>query len=155
MPINISGTPELQELIRLLCIEYRDIFSNTLSSQPAFIPRFDLVVQDAKWRVSKNRQPPRPQSAANQKEITRQINILIEQGIVENSTAAYYSQGVLVTKADGSKRFVIDYRNLNECTEHTSWPVPNITEILQSIGSQKWHGGFCSSIPSSRINTRY
>ena len=24
--INLSGTPELQELIRLLCIEYRDIF---------------------------------------------------------------------------------------------------------------------------------
>ena len=49
--INISGTPELQELIRLLCIEYRDIFSNTLSSQPAPIPPFDLVVQDPKWRV--------------------------------------------------------------------------------------------------------
>ena len=76
--MNISGTPELQELIRLLCIEYRDIFSNTLSSQPASIPFFDLVVQDPKWRVSKNRQPPRPQSAANQKEITRQLNILIE-----------------------------------------------------------------------------
>ena len=98
--INISGTPELQELIRLLCIEYRDIFSNTLSSQPASIPPFDLVVQDPKWRVSKNRQPPRPQSAANQKEITRQLNILIDQGIIEKSTAAYYSQGLLVTKAD-------------------------------------------------------
>ena len=42
--VNISGTPELQELIRLLCIEYRDIFPNTLSSQPASIPPFDLVV---------------------------------------------------------------------------------------------------------------
>ena len=33
--INISGAPELQELIRLLCIEYRYNFSKTLSSQPA------------------------------------------------------------------------------------------------------------------------
>ena len=74
--INISGTPELQGLIRLLYIEYRDIISNTLSSQLASIPPLDLVVQDPKWRASKNRQPPRPQSAANQKEITRQLNIL-------------------------------------------------------------------------------
>ena len=118
-----------------------------------------MVVQDPKWRVSKYRQPPRPQSAANQKEITRQLNVLIDQGIIEKSNPAYYSQGFLVTKADGSKRFIIDYRNLNECTEHASWPVPNITEVLQRIGSQKltifWHGGFCSSTPLSRINTRY
>ena len=33
--------------------------------------------------------------------------------------------------------YVIDYRNLNECTEHASWPVPNITGMLQRIGSQK------------------
>ena len=42
-----------------------------------------------------------------------------------------------MTKADGSKRFVIDYRNLYECTKHASWPVPNITEMLQRIGFQK------------------
>ena len=49
--INISSTPELQELTRLLSIEYRDIFSNILSAQPASIPPFDLVDQDPKWRV--------------------------------------------------------------------------------------------------------
>ena len=124
-------------MIRLLCIEYRDIFPNILSSQPASIPPFDLVVQDPKWRVSKNRQPPTPQSAANQKEITKQLNILTDQGIIEKCTAAYHSQGFLVTKADRSKRCVIDYRNLNKCTGHTSWPVPNITGMLQRIGSQK------------------
>ena len=157
--INISGTPELQELIRLLCIEYKDIFSNSFSAEPASIPPFDLVVQDPKWRVSKNRQAPRPQSAANQKEISRQLNIFIDQSIIEKSTAAYYSQGFLVTKADGSKRFVIDYCSLKECTEHASWPLPNITQNVTenqfSETDNLWHGEFCSSTPSSRINTRY
>ena len=124
-------------MIKLLCYEYKDIFKNKLSSQPASIPPFDLNVQDPLWCVNKNRQPPRPQSVANQIEITRQLNILMKEGIIEKFTAAYYSQGFLVTKADGSKRFVTDYRNLNECTEHASWPVPNINEMLQRIGSQK------------------
>ena len=46
--INISGTPELQEMIKQLCTEYKDIFSNTLSSQPAAISPFDLVVDNTK-----------------------------------------------------------------------------------------------------------
>ena len=76
-----------------------------------------------------NRQPPRqqpprqPQSTANQIEITRQLNVLVKQDIIEISTAAYHSQGFLVKEADGSERFVIDYRGLNACTENATWPV--------------------------------
>ena len=103
-----------------------------------------------------NRQPPRqqpprqPQSTANQIEIIRQLNVLVKQGILEKSTAAYYGQGFLVKKADGSKRFVIDYRNLNEVTENISWPVPNITEMLQR--TDFWYYGFCTGLASSTVD---
>ena len=91
--IHISGSPELQSMILILCYEYKDIFLNKLSRQPAAIPPFGWNVKDPQWRVNKNRQPPRPQSVVNQIEITGQLNILMKEGIIEKSTAAYYSQG--------------------------------------------------------------
>jgi hypothetical protein len=29
------------------------------------------------------------------------------------------------------------FRNLNDCTEDASWPIPNITEMLRRIGTHK------------------
>jgi hypothetical protein len=43
----------------------------------------------------------------------------------------------MVPKPDGSKRMCIDFRNLNDCTEDASWPIPNITEMLRRIGTHK------------------
>jgi Reverse transcriptase (RNA-dependent DNA polymerase) len=121
----------------LLCNEFRDILSNQLPASPANIPPFDLTVDDTKWKVSRNRTPPRPQSAANQADIARQIALLEKQGIIEKSNAAYYSQVLMVPKPNGTKRMCIDFRNLNDCTEDASWPIPHITEMLRRIGSQK------------------
>jgi hypothetical protein len=86
--IHIAGDTDQQNKLRLLCNEFRDIFSNELPTSPANIPPFDLAVDDTKWKVSRNRAPPRPQSAANQAGIARQIAVLQNQGIIEKSNAA-------------------------------------------------------------------
>ena len=46
--------------------------------------------------------------------------VRILAGIIEKSQAPYYSQVLMVTKPDGSKRMCIDYRNLNDCTSDAS-----------------------------------
>jgi hypothetical protein len=43
----------------------------------------------------------------------------------------------MVPKPDGSKRMCIDFRNLNDCTEDASWPIPHIAEMLRRIGTYK------------------
>ena len=53
------------------------------------------------------------------------------------SEASYYSQVILAAKPDGSYRFCIDYRHLNDATESASWPIPNIKQMLTRLGSQK------------------
>ena len=133
--IHIAGDEVQQNKLRLLCNEFRDIFSNELSANPANIPPFDLNVDDTKWKVSRNRTPPRPQSTANQADIVRQLAKLEQQGIIEKSNAAYYSQVLMVSKPDGTKRMCIDFRNLNDCTEDATWPIPNIIEMLRRIGA--------------------
>ena len=40
---------------------------------------------------------------------------------------------LLVTKRDGSKRFVVDYRILNNVTQTDSYPMPNRRDILDLL----------------------
>jgi hypothetical protein len=58
-----------------------------------------------------------------------------KKGIIKPSDASYYSQVLLAIKPDGSLRFCIDYRNLNEATKSASWPIPNMKEISYRLGA--------------------
>jgi len=42
-----------------------------------------------------------------------------------------------VGKKDGSKRMVMDYRNLNDQTIKNNYPLPLITELIDNMGSKK------------------
>ena len=83
--IHLSGDEDLQSRLRTLCTEFADIFSNELPKEPADIPPFNLIVDDTKWKVGKNRAPPRSQSSVKQTALFNTIQTLISQGIVEKS----------------------------------------------------------------------
>ena len=87
--------------------------------------------------VTKNRQPPGAKSTVDQADILSQIIKLEIHKIVEKSNAAYYSQVLSVPKSDGTKCMCIDFRNLNNCTEDKSHPIPHIVEMLRRIGAHK------------------
>ena len=58
-----SGDEDLQSRLRTLRTEFSDVFSNDLPKEPANIPQFNLIVDNLKWKVGKNRAPLRTQSA--------------------------------------------------------------------------------------------
>ena len=111
------------------------MFATTLSEEPADIPPFELLVDKDKWESYLNRGPPRVQSPAKQAEILRQVDELLKTGIIEPSTASYYSQVILASKPDDTWRFCIDFRSLNECTQSASWPIPNIQQMFARLGT--------------------
>ena len=51
------------------------------------------------------KQHPRRTSLANSVEIERQVEDLLQRGIVKISNSPWFSPEVLVTKKDGSQRF--------------------------------------------------
>ena len=135
--IYIEGTPDLQKGIRALCKEYAHIFALNLPKDASKLTPFNMTVDLTKWRVHKNRMPPRQQSVVKQVEISKQINELLEQGIIVSSTAEYYSQVMVVPKPDNKSRLVIDFQNLNLVTESASHPIPNIKQMLNRLGEHR------------------
>ena len=133
--IKIEGTLPLRARIRILLEKFRDVFATTLSEEPAMIPPFTLDVDKEKWEQFSNRGPPRVQSPAKQAEILKQVDELLRTGIIEPSSASYYSQVILASKPDDTWRFCIDYRKLNDCTQSASWPIPNIKEMFSRLGT--------------------
>lgn len=71
------------------------------------------------------------------KELEDQTRKLLSQNIIRPSRSSFSSPAWLVPKAspDGTKRLrmVVDFRKLNEHTVRHVFPLPNITELIDSI----------------------
>ncbi|KAL0159663.1 hypothetical protein M9458_043388, partial [Cirrhinus mrigala] len=79
------------------------------------------------------KQRPYRTTPAKQAVIKEQLEEMLAAGIVEPSHSGWASPVVLVPKKDGSLRFCVDYRKINASTENDAYPLPNITEILESL----------------------
>ena len=53
--------------------------------------------------------------------------------LIEPTHSYWAAPSILVTKKDGSYRLVVDYRGLNKQIEKTSWPLPRIGDVIDSL----------------------
>ena len=60
------------------------------------------------------------------------------KAFIKNSDSPWASPIVLVTKKDGSTRFCIDYRRLNNVTRKDAYPLPNNNETLETLSVAEW-----------------
>jgi hypothetical protein len=137
LPTDIQGSDSFQSAVRQLLDEFRDVFSKTLSEEPARVTPLRLEVDHTRWHSSAARLPPRLQGAVKGKEILLQTSQMLELGLIRPSQEAYHSQVHLVRKPNDKWRFTIDFRLLNDATTKMSWPLPNIGEMLERIGSTR------------------
>lgn len=108
----------------------------------------------------------------HQQEVKTQIDKMIDQKIIRPSTSPWSSPIWVVPKkldASGKQkwRVVIDYRKLNDVTIGDSYPLPNITDILDKLGHSVYFttldlaSGFhqieldSKDIPKTAFNTPY
>lgn len=72
-------------------------------------------------------------SPAVLKEIHQQVDDLLSQGLIEESDSAWSSPVLLKEKKNKTWRLCVDFRKVNSITKKYAYPLPLITEILDSL----------------------
>ena len=67
--------------------------------------------------------------------IDNAVDEMLEAGIIRKSRPPWSFPVVVVDKKDGSKRFCVDFRQLNKITKPISYPLPVIDDILARLGT--------------------
>ncbi|EPS59216.1 hypothetical protein M569_15593 [Genlisea aurea] len=134
---NPDLTEEEQAQLKDLLEEFKDIFGDKLQvTAPVRHDMPEVIPIQPGARI-----PNRPlyrYSPVEQKEIERQVQQMLQQGIIEPSTSPYGAPVLLVKKPDNTWRFCIDYRGLNQVTVKNGHPLPRIDDLLDKIQSAKY-----------------
>jgi len=96
-----------------------------------------LDIDIEKCQVPANQRAPRLQTSKMQDELRRHIKNMLDQHIIQPSSAPAYSQVLLVPKPFNETRFCMDLRALNKVHTIEGWPIPNIQAMLRDIGLAK------------------
>ena len=86
----------------------------------------------------KVKQPVRSFPFHLQTEINQMINDMQKRGVIEESSSSWCSPIVLKQKKDGTRRFCVDFRKLNEKTIKDSYPLPRINQTLDKLAGKSW-----------------
>ncbi len=71
-------------------------------------------------------------------EMTKLVDDMQQQEIIQPSQSPWASPVVLVQKKDGSTRFCVDYRRLNRSTKKDCYPLPRVDDILDTLAEAQW-----------------
>jgi len=106
--------------------QYRNLFCTTPGVTEAtyhFIPTTGNPVKF----------PPRRIPAHYREEVDRQIQTMLNQGIIEESSSPWMAPAVFVPKKSGDLRMCIDYCELNKRTTKDAYPLPLPDEVQDQL----------------------
>eukprot|EP00170_Pyropia_yezoensis_P000290 contig_1820_g291 len=128
--IHTENVPaELRPDVDALVERYHKLWSGHLGLMKAIEHR--IVLQPGAKPV---RQQPYRAGQRSREVVKDQVSKTSKLDVVEPSKAECASPVVIVPKPDGSSRFCIDYRRLNERTVKDSYPLPRMDDCLDSLG---------------------
>ena len=126
--VNLKEEERVQ--VGELLLEFQDAFAKHDLDLGHFESiQHTIDTGDAKPRRQRMRRTP----LGFQKEEKEHLQAMLDQGVIEPSNSDWASAPVLVRKRDGSLRYCIDYRDLNDCTVKDAFPLPLIEECLDML----------------------
>ncbi|MCO5561695.1 hypothetical protein L7F22_015318 [Adiantum nelumboides] len=130
--VNESGSQEDLELAKFFN-QFQDVFIDDIPGElPPKRGDDDHTIELIPGSLLPNK-PPYRVSQAQQEEIMRQVNELVEKGMVRPSSSPFCSPVLLVHKKDDTYRMCVDYRALNKITIKNRFPVPRIEDLFDKL----------------------
>lgn len=121
--------PEDRVSISELFQHYAPLFSGNLRIARVGEHRIKLI-EGAE--LKRNRPYRMPEALKG--EVTKQVNELLELGLIYRCESPSAHQLVCVSKKDGTIRMCVDYRNLNAITEPDAFPMGCPQELVLKVG---------------------
>ncbi|GFX42106.1 retrovirus-related Pol polyprotein from transposon 297 [Trichonephila clavipes] len=95
--------------------------------------KMKIILSDEKPIAQRSRRLSLPEK----REVEKQIDEWLEQGIIRESCSDFSSPVVVCKKKDETMRLCIDYRKLNKKIVKDRYPLPIIEEVLDKLGNGK------------------
>lgn len=133
---NKSLTPEQKQKLKDLIDKYWCIFSRDdedIGQIPEKYGTHDIIVTSEVPIKQRAYQTPQ----AKEEVVKNSINKMLKMSVIEESNSCWSSPIVLVKKADGSERFCVDYRKLNERTIKDNYPMPSVQSKINKLSGCK------------------
>ena len=126
--------------------EHRDVIVDFLRENSDLFAITDTDhghTNTVKMKIDTQDQPPikqRPyRNALKDREVVdKAIDEMIDAKVIRRSNSPWSFPVVIVDKKDGSKRFCVGFRKLNQITKPKSYPRPLIDDILAVLGKAKY-----------------
>ena len=133
LPPSLTETQVAQ--VKATIHHYADAFTGADGK----IGRTSLVTHEIDTGTSRPiKQPPRRHANATHDIVAEEVEKMLAKGVIEPSCSPWASPVVIVRKKDGSYRFCVDYRRLNELTHKDAHPIPRLQDCLESLAGANW-----------------
>jgi hypothetical protein len=130
-----SEIPALPTEISKLLLQFPEVFKipDSLPPKRSCDHTIPLITGASPVNIRAYRYPP-----SLKDEIDKQVQEMLDHGLIQPSTSPFSSPVLLVRKKDGTWRFCVDYRYLNALTVKFVYPIPIFEQLVDELGSASW-----------------
>ena len=114
-----------------------DRYSSAISVTPGCTESFKIkIVLKRNAKIIK--QAPYKMSPTTQDKLKKELDQLIKDDLIEESSSEWASPCIVIPKPDGSVRAVVDFRQVNDQSVGDSFPLPVVEDLISIIGKAKY-----------------
>ncbi|MES9880179.1 MAG: RNase H-like domain-containing protein [Sedimenticola sp.] len=128
-------TEAQQRSFARLLYDYQDVFATDEFDLGDFT-EITHSIDTAAARPIKQRMRRTPACFVQEEEA--HLKKMLEAGVIQESNSEWASAPVLIRKRDGSVRWCIDYRALNNVTTKDVFPLPLVDDCLDTLAGNQW-----------------
>lgn len=126
--INEALSQEQQNEVESIIKDFQDVMTDVPGRTKLY--EYDLKLTSS----TPIRKKPYPVPQAMKETLLSEVKTMVDAGIIEPSDSPYCSPSVVVKKKDGTNRYCVDYRALNNISVFDAEPMPQLDDLFQQIG---------------------